>query len=340
MTLAVRDRRRRRAHRRRDRRDDGQCRGARRSCSTSPIAPRSRPSPRRGTGPLHVLVNNAGVMASPETRTPEGWELQFATNHLGHFALTLGLHDALAADGAGRIVAVSSGAHRRSPVVFDDIHFERRAVRRRGSAYGQSKTANALFAVEATRRLGRRRHHRQRADAGRDQDQPAALHGRGAHAPRWSSTGTCTAGCALARPRSRARPPRCCSRRRPRVGGRRAAATSRTATRHSVYGRHRGQRAACAPTRSIPTPPGASGRSRCRCSRCRPRANRRAEPESPPRAGRRRPRPRAASRPGSTSAAAAVLLAGARERLPRRAPASSSGTSSSRPRSQREARGP
>ena len=103
------------------------------------------------TGPLHVLVNNAGVMASPETRTPEGWELQFATNHLGHFALALGLHDALAADGAGRIVAVSSVAHRRSPVVFEDIHFERRAYDP-WLAYGQSKTANVLFAVEATRR--------------------------------------------------------------------------------------------------------------------------------------------------------------------------------------------
>jgi NAD(P)-dependent dehydrogenase (short-subunit alcohol dehydrogenase family) len=103
------------------------------------------------TGPLHVLVNNAGVMASPETRTPEGWELQFATNHLGHFSLALGLHDALAADGAGRIVAVSSAAHRRSPVVFDDIHFERRAYDP-WLAYGQSKTANVLFAVEATRR--------------------------------------------------------------------------------------------------------------------------------------------------------------------------------------------
>jgi NAD(P)-dependent dehydrogenase (short-subunit alcohol dehydrogenase family) len=103
------------------------------------------------TGPLHVLVNNAGVMASPELRTPEGWELQFATNHLGHFALALGLRDALAEDGAGRIVAVSSAAHRRSPVVFDDIHFERRAYDP-WLAYGQSKTANVLFAVEATRR--------------------------------------------------------------------------------------------------------------------------------------------------------------------------------------------
>jgi NAD(P)-dependent dehydrogenase (short-subunit alcohol dehydrogenase family) len=104
------------------------------------------------TGPLHVLVNNAGVMACPETRTPEGWELQFATNHLGHFALALGLRGALATDGAGRIVAVSSGAHRRSPVVFDDIHFERRTYDP-WLAYGQSKTANALFAVEAARRL-------------------------------------------------------------------------------------------------------------------------------------------------------------------------------------------
>jgi NAD(P)-dependent dehydrogenase (short-subunit alcohol dehydrogenase family) len=74
-------------------------------------------------GPLHVLVNNAAVMASPEMRTPEGWELQFATNHVGHFALATGLHRALAAAGAARVVSVSSGGHLRSPVVFDDIHF-------------------------------------------------------------------------------------------------------------------------------------------------------------------------------------------------------------------------
>ena len=102
-------------------------------------------------GPLHVLVNNAGVMASPEAHTPEGWEQQFATNHLGHLALALGLHDALAAAGNARIVAVSSTAHRMSPVVFEDIHFERRAYEP-WPAYGQSKTANVLFAVEATRR--------------------------------------------------------------------------------------------------------------------------------------------------------------------------------------------
>ena len=100
-------------------------------------------------GPLHILINNAGIMAAPLMRTPEGWEMQFATNHLGHFALATGLHDALAAEGA-RVVSVSSSAHHRSPVVFDDIHFEHREYEP-WSAYGQSKTANVLFAVEATR---------------------------------------------------------------------------------------------------------------------------------------------------------------------------------------------
>ncbi|MEU8385896.1 SDR family NAD(P)-dependent oxidoreductase, partial [Streptosporangium sp. NPDC048865] len=102
-------------------------------------------------GPLHILVNNAGVMASPETRTPEGWELQFATNHLGHFALATGLHRALAAAGGARVASVSSSAHLRSPIVFEDIHFRERAYEP-WPAYGQSKTANVLFAVEATRR--------------------------------------------------------------------------------------------------------------------------------------------------------------------------------------------
>jgi NAD(P)-dependent dehydrogenase (short-subunit alcohol dehydrogenase family) len=102
-------------------------------------------------GPLHILVNNAGVMATPETRTPQGWELQFATNHLGHFALTTGLHPALAAAGGARVVSVSSSGHLRSPVVFDDIHFRHRPYDR-WLAYGQSKTANVLFAVEAANR--------------------------------------------------------------------------------------------------------------------------------------------------------------------------------------------
>jgi len=102
-------------------------------------------------GPLHVLVNNAGVMAPPLTRTPEGWELQFATNHLGHFALATRLHRALAAAGGARIVSVSSTGHLNSPVIFEDIHFREREYDP-WQAYGQSKTANVLFAVEATRR--------------------------------------------------------------------------------------------------------------------------------------------------------------------------------------------
>jgi NAD(P)-dependent dehydrogenase (short-subunit alcohol dehydrogenase family) len=103
-------------------------------------------------GPLHLLVNNAGVMALPELQlTPEGWELQFAINHLGHFALALGLHDALAQAGGSRIVSLSSRGHVRSPVVFEDINFSSRPYDP-WLAYGQSKTANVLFAVEATRR--------------------------------------------------------------------------------------------------------------------------------------------------------------------------------------------
>jgi NAD(P)-dependent dehydrogenase (short-subunit alcohol dehydrogenase family) len=103
-------------------------------------------------GPLDVLVNNAGVMAIQElTFSARGHEVQFATNHLGHFALALGLHDALAAAGNARIVSVSSSGHLRSPVVFDDLHYDFREYDAFG-AYGQSKTANVLFAVEATRR--------------------------------------------------------------------------------------------------------------------------------------------------------------------------------------------
>ncbi|KAG0576227.1 hypothetical protein KC19_5G064500 [Ceratodon purpureus] len=104
------------------------------------------------TGPLHILVNNAGIWGLPEiTRTPEGWEQQFATNHLGHFELTLGLHDALAAAGNARVVVVSSHGHRCSPIVFEDIHFEHRSYETL-AAYAQSKTANVLFAVEASKR--------------------------------------------------------------------------------------------------------------------------------------------------------------------------------------------
>jgi NAD(P)-dependent dehydrogenase (short-subunit alcohol dehydrogenase family) len=106
-------------------------------------------------GPLHLLINNAAVITPALARTAEGWELQFATNYLGHFALSLGLRNALAAGarerGEARIVPVSSTAHMRSPVEFDDIQFERRDYDPQ-AAYAQSKTATSLFAVEATRR--------------------------------------------------------------------------------------------------------------------------------------------------------------------------------------------
>ncbi|MEU6447443.1 SDR family NAD(P)-dependent oxidoreductase [Streptomyces sp. NPDC046979] len=102
-------------------------------------------------GPLHVLVSNAGVMACPERHTEQGWEWQFATNHLGHFALATGLHRALAADGNARVIMVSSSGHQRSPIVWDDVNFAFRPYDP-WLAYGQSKTANVLFAVEATRR--------------------------------------------------------------------------------------------------------------------------------------------------------------------------------------------
>src|SRR5262249_12232665 len=105
----------------------------------------------RWVGPLHILVNNAGVMASPLMRTREGWEMQFATNHLGHFALTLGLKPALRDAGGARVVSVSSSAHLLAGIDFDDIHFERRAYEP-WTAYGQSKAANVLFAVEANKR--------------------------------------------------------------------------------------------------------------------------------------------------------------------------------------------
>jgi NAD(P)-dependent dehydrogenase (short-subunit alcohol dehydrogenase family) len=108
-------------------------------------------------GPLHLLINNAGLVTAGLERTKEGWELQFATNHLGHFALAWALHDALAQGardrGTARLVSLSSTAHMRAPVDFDDIHFERRAYDPQ-IAYAQSKTANSLFAVEATRRWG------------------------------------------------------------------------------------------------------------------------------------------------------------------------------------------
>jgi NAD(P)-dependent dehydrogenase (short-subunit alcohol dehydrogenase family) len=101
--------------------------------------------------PVHLLINNAAVMRPPLTRTAQGWELQLATNHLGHFALAVGLHRWLAAAPAARIVSVTSSAHLRAPVDFDDPNFHHRPYDPQ-TAYDQSKTANILFAVETTNR--------------------------------------------------------------------------------------------------------------------------------------------------------------------------------------------
>jgi NAD(P)-dependent dehydrogenase (short-subunit alcohol dehydrogenase family) len=102
--------------------------------------------------PLHILINNAGVMAVPERRlSPEGHELQLATNHLGHFRLALALLPALRSAGGARVVSVSSRAHLNSPMHFEDLDFLRREYDP-ALAYAQSKTANVLFAVAAASR--------------------------------------------------------------------------------------------------------------------------------------------------------------------------------------------
>jgi NAD(P)-dependent dehydrogenase (short-subunit alcohol dehydrogenase family) len=99
---------------------------------------------------IDILVDNAGIMACPETRVGPGWEAQFATNHLGHFALVGRLWPRLVTGGGARVVSVSSAGHRRSDIRWDDPWFERGYDK--WAAYGQSKTANVLFAVELDRR--------------------------------------------------------------------------------------------------------------------------------------------------------------------------------------------
>ncbi|MGR6916739.1 SDR family NAD(P)-dependent oxidoreductase [[Actinomadura] parvosata] len=104
------------------------------------------------SGPVHAVVANAGIMALPARRlAANGWELQLATNFLGHFALITGLHDHLRQAGGARVVMVSSGAQLLAPVDFDDPHFERRPYDP-WIAYAQSKTADVLLAVAAARR--------------------------------------------------------------------------------------------------------------------------------------------------------------------------------------------
>lgn len=100
---------------------------------------------------LQILCNNAGVMALPYRQTADGFEMQFGTNHLGHFALTGLLLDPLLATPGARVVTVSSGAHRMGTIRFDDLQWKRGY--RKWLAYGQSKLANLLFTYELQRRL-------------------------------------------------------------------------------------------------------------------------------------------------------------------------------------------
>ncbi|HEX3618266.1 MAG TPA: oxidoreductase [Solirubrobacteraceae bacterium] len=99
-------------------------------------------------GEIHLLINNAGIMIPPLSRTADGFELQIGTNHLGHFALT----NLLLPRVTGRVVTVSSSAHRLGRIGFDDLNWQRRRYRR-WAAYGQSKLANLLFTLELQRRL-------------------------------------------------------------------------------------------------------------------------------------------------------------------------------------------
>lgn len=107
---------------------------------------------------LNLLINNAGVMACPEGRTEDGFEMQFGTNHLGHFLMTIRLLPALLKGAPSRVVVLSSRAHHMAPVDFDDLDFTRRGYNK-WAAYGQSKTANVLFAVGLDNRFGKRGVH-------------------------------------------------------------------------------------------------------------------------------------------------------------------------------------
>ncbi len=102
---------------------------------------------------LDLLINNAGLMAIDESRTVDGFEMQLGVNHLGHFALTAMLMPVLLSTPQSRVVSMSSSAHRKGKMDFDDLMFERRPYSR-WSAYAQSKLANLLFILELNRRLG------------------------------------------------------------------------------------------------------------------------------------------------------------------------------------------
>ena len=101
---------------------------------------------------LDLLINNAGIMACPEARVGPGWESQFGVNHMGHFALTKGLMPLFEKAQAPRVVALSSAAHNISDILWDDVNYEQTPYDK-WQAYGQAKTANALFANGLSRRL-------------------------------------------------------------------------------------------------------------------------------------------------------------------------------------------
>ncbi|QBD80828.1 SDR family NAD(P)-dependent oxidoreductase [Ktedonosporobacter rubrisoli] len=133
---------------------------------------------------LDLLINNAGIMATPHGYTTDGFELQFGTNHLGHYLLTLLLMPALQAAAPARVVALSSSGHRRSDIHFEDIQYRQRPYDR-WEAYGQSKTADALFAVGLT-------HHFARHGITANAVNPGGIHtGLQQHVPQeeWRSVG-------------------------------------------------------------------------------------------------------------------------------------------------------
>jgi NAD(P)-dependent dehydrogenase (short-subunit alcohol dehydrogenase family) len=103
-------------------------------------------------GKLDLLINNAGIMACPETRIGNGWESQFAVNHIGHFLLTKELMDTMAENDGARFVSLSSSAHSLTGILWDDIHFRKNSYDK-WMAYGQSKTASSLIAIEFHKRM-------------------------------------------------------------------------------------------------------------------------------------------------------------------------------------------
>ncbi|KAF5709292.1 oxidoreductase [Fusarium globosum] len=105
---------------------------------------------------IDVVVNNAGVMAIPYTKSVDGYEMQFAICHLGHFLLTNLIMDKILASESPRVVNISSNGHSLGPIRFADPHFSDGELYDQWSAYGQSKTANMLFSVSLAQKLGSR----------------------------------------------------------------------------------------------------------------------------------------------------------------------------------------